>query len=115
MKTIINYILKAPFRLFYWLTLKIYAFLAFVLPSRRIAGKAIFYQLFILGWVLTASLAHSQYVITCAEGGHFMSRAKCNELAENRFDSQELARQTYLSATKTTAHDNCIGNEDICK
>ena len=71
-----------------------------VLPSRKTAGRIVFLELFALGWLLAAFFAHQQYVVTCSAGGHFTAREQCGQLAQNQADSQELARQAFVSANQ---------------
>jgi len=42
-------------------------------------------------------ILRANYVVTCSAGGHFMSQLKCDELATNKVDSQELARQKMVT------------------
>lgn len=43
------------------------------------------------------TMLRANYVFRCSAGGMFMSQSKCNELATNLFDSQELSRIQFLS------------------
>jgi hypothetical protein len=87
-----------PFRIAGYAIFHTHAFLSAVLPSRKTIGKVIWYQFVAIGWLLTIMLLRQAYVVRCAEGGYFMSKAACGELAQNKFDSQELARQQFINS-----------------
>ena len=91
------WLIKLPIRLVYWLILRLYWLLSFVLPSRRIAGRLLWYQFIVLGWLLAAFFFHQTYNLRCAYNGQthgwFVSKQECGDQAQTTFDSQELARQ----------------------
>lgn len=65
---------------------------------KKLAWSLIKKQLFILGWLLTILLAHQTYVITCAAGGHLMTRQACGDETSAKFDATQLAQtQNQLS------------------
>jgi hypothetical protein len=75
---------------------------------RKVSYRIIKKQLFVLGWVLAIFFARQNYVITCAAGGHFISKEACGEIAQAKFDSTQLAAtQNQLSEMQ--------GNLDLYK
>jgi len=68
--------------------------------SKKTKAKILFVILAFTSFYTNYHLLKANYVITCSEGGHFMSKAKCDELFTNRMDSIELARQQILEANQ---------------
>lgn len=60
--------------------------------KRQKAVKLIKFQLIAVSLLLNLFLAKQLYNIECSEGGYFMSKVRCAEIAQARFDARELAR-----------------------
>lgn len=59
---------------------------------KKLAKKTIFFQLVALSVLMNVWFVRHTYVVHCSAGGMFMTQVKCGELAQSKFDSQELAR-----------------------
>lgn len=64
------------------------------------ALRMIWYQFIALSLVLNVFLFRQHYVVRCSAGGMFMTQLKCDELANNKVDAEELGRQEFLSTNQ---------------
>lgn len=71
---------------------------------RKKATKVIIYQLIVLSVVLNLYQWRQAYVITCAAGGHFMTRQACGDEADAKFAETQLAQtQNQLQELQTNS------------
>lgn len=49
-----------------------------------------------LSLFLNYKLVRANYVVRCAAGGMLMSQSKCNDLAQDQTDAQELRRIQFV-------------------
>jgi hypothetical protein len=102
---------RLPFRLAAWLTRSLvnalYWLLSRSLPSRRTSGRLVFYQLFLLGWLLAASFWLQANVVRCGYNhqvhGWFMSMQECAHQAEAFFDSSRQPVETPMAPNNVQA------------
>lgn len=62
------------------------------IPSKTKIAKLVFVSLVASSLYLNYYLLKTFMVVKCADGGYFITKQYCNELAQNAFDSRELAR-----------------------
>jgi hypothetical protein len=91
------WLVKLPIRLLGAFITALHWVLCRVLPSRRVAGRLLWYQFIALGWLLAAFFFHQHYALRCAYNGQthgwFVTKEECGAQAQTTLDSQELARQ----------------------
>lgn len=73
---------------------------------KKLAWKMIKYQLITLSLVTNLWFARHDYVITCAAGGHFITKQQCGDIAQAKQDSITLN-------TTPVFNQNLINNEDL--
>lgn len=75
---------------------------------RKIAKKIIFKQLIIISVLMNIFLVRQIYNFHCSAGGYFVKKDQCDQMAQNKFDSQQLvATQNQLTEMQ--------GNLDLYK
>lgn len=93
------WLFKLPFRALWALVFNLYILLSVVLPSRRTAGRILFYQMITLSLLMNVFLFRQHYVIRCGYNysvhSYFVSKEECNDQAQNAFTAMEVAREQF--------------------
>jgi hypothetical protein len=75
---------------------------------RRKMVKILIYQLIVLSVIMNVWQARQIWDFHCSVGGYFVRKDQCNQMAQNKFDSQQLA-QTQNQLNELT------NNQDLYK
>lgn len=75
------------------------------IPSRKKVFKTLFVLASLVSFYANYALAKQIWNVKCAEGGYFTTKAKCEELAQAKFDAREYYRLQLSEALANERND----------